>query len=197
MDRYDNAPWVMFPWSLAYEEYRLQIVLFGLKVRVCPYTRSDDIMVLVRPLLASSIPVPVPNPNPAGLVQHPDSHTNEIFYVTTMALPSVHPQFAVITVFEEAVLNRLLTSLADGIIFDARLEPEHLHPDATLLCIPYDVIDSEPGNANNVIQALREEVSGHANQMTLAGILHSHNVDAHTVLDALTEYFHNTKIRRG
>ena len=36
--------------------------------------------------------------------------------MTTMALPSVHPQFVLITVFDEAFLNRLLMGLADRII---------------------------------------------------------------------------------
>ena len=114
--------------------------------------------------------------------------------MTTMTLSIIHPQFTLITVFEEAVLDRLLTGLEDGMIFDVHLKPECLHPDDTLLCIPDDIIDSEPVNADNMIQALREEVSGPVSQMTLAGILHSHNVDAHTILDTLNEYFHNTDI---
>ena len=77
------------------------------------------------------------------------------------------------------------------------LNPERLHLDNTLLRIPDDIIDAESVNADNVIQALREEVTCPVNQMTLADILHSHSVDAHTVLDALTEYFHDTNIRRG
>ena len=174
MDRYANAPRVMFPWSLAYEEYRLQVIRFSLKVVICPFTKSDDLVVLIQPLLDSSIPVPV---SPIG----------KIFYVTTMTLTSIHPHFALIIVFEEAILDRLLKGLTDGIIFDVHLKPEHLHPNNILLCLLNDIIDLEPVNVDNVIQVLREEVSGPVNQMIPAGILHLHNVDAHIILNALTE----------
>ena len=159
MDRYVNAPRVMFPWSLAYKDYRLQVVCFVLKVVICSFTRSEDPIVLAQPLLDSITPVPV-------------VPVDEIFYVTKMMLPSIHPQFAMITVFEEAVIDSLLTGLAAGIIFDVQLNPECLHPDNTLICIPEDIIDSEPVNADNVIRAFREEVTGHVNHMTLADILH-------------------------
>ena len=78
-----------------------------------------------------------------------------------------------------------------------RLEPERLHPNDTLLCMPDNIIESEPVNEDNVIQALLEEVACPINQMTLADILHSCNVDTHTVLNALTEYFHDTESCRG
>ena len=184
MDCYVNAPRVMFHWSLAYKEYRHEVIRFALKVDVCPFTRSDDHMVLIQPILNSIIPVPA-------------SPIDEIFYVTKMTLTSIHPQFTVIIVFNKTVLNSLLMGLADGVIFDVKLNPERLYLDDTLLCIPDSIIDAEHVNAGDMIQALQEEVTGPVNQITLARTLHSHNVDAHTVLDALTEYFHDTEIRRG
>ena len=80
----------------------------------------------------------------------------------------------------------------DGVMFDVCLEWERLHPDDSLLRIPDDVIDLELVNAGNMIQALREEVSGPVNQMNLTGLLCSHTMDTHTVLDALSKYFHDT-----
>ena len=78
----------------------------------------DDIMVLLRPLLVD-------------LASHANQLVDKIFFVTTMARPSVHPQFSIITLFEEAILDRLLASLADRILYGVHLEPERLHPDAT------------------------------------------------------------------
>ena len=103
-------------------------------------------MVLIQPILDSLDPVP-------------SSPIDAIFYVNKMAQPSFHPQYAVITVFEEMVLNSLLTGLADGVIFDVPLKPERLFPDDALLRIPNDIIEAEPDNANNVVQDLREEVT--------------------------------------
>ena len=104
-------------------------------------------MILVQPILDSLVPVP-------------SSPINEIFYVTKIMQSSFHPQYAVITVFEETVLNSLLTGLADGVIFDVPLKPERLFPDDALLCIPDDIIETEPDNADNVVQALWEDVTG-------------------------------------
>ena len=78
-----------------------------------------------------------------------------------------------------------------------QLNPERLHPHDTLLRIPDDIIDAEPVNVDNVLQALREEVTGPIKQTTLAGSLHFHRVDAHIVLDALTGYFHDMEIYRA
>ena len=113
-------PQGIFPWSLAYEEYRLQVIHFDLELVIYPFTRSDDLMILIQPLIDSINPFPV-------------SPINKILYVTTMALPSVDPQFAMITVLEETVLDRLLTGLTDGMLDDVQLELECLDPDATLL----------------------------------------------------------------
>ena len=92
MNRNVEAPLVIHPYSLVYEQFRLQITLFALKIVICPYTRYDDIMVLIRPLIV-------------GLVGHANQPINEIFMVTMVAQPSIHPQFAVITLFEDAILN--------------------------------------------------------------------------------------------
>ena len=125
---------------------KLRSFFFALKVVIYPLTRSDDLMVLVQPILDSLVPVP-------------SSPIGEIFHVTKMTQPSCHPQYAVITVFEETFLNSLLTGLADGVVFDVPLKLEHLFPNNTLLRILDDIIEAEPDNANNVVQDLREEVT--------------------------------------
>ena len=76
--------------------------------------------------------------------------------------------------------------------FGVHLEPERLHPEDSLLCIPDNVIESEADNTGSVIQALHREITGHVDQMTLAVLLHSHSMDDHTVLAALSEYYHDT-----
>ena len=184
MDCYINPPRVMFPWTLAYEAYQTEVVRFSLKeVVICPLTRSDDLMVLVRPIFDSLVPIP-------------SSHIDEIFYVTRMTQSSFHPQYAAIMVFEETVLNRFLAGLADGVIYNVPLKPERLFPNNVVLRIPNDIIEAESDNADNVIQTLREEVTGPVNQLALANILNVHGVDAHTVLAALIEYFHDSGVRR-
>ena len=67
---------------------------------------------------------------------------------------------------------------------------------ATLLRIPKNLIHSEPGNADNVVQALQEDVLGPIQQMPLASILHSHHMDTETILGAVTAWFCDTEIRR-
>ena len=97
-----------------------------------------------------------------------------------------------ITAFEEAIRDLLMTGLADGVLFGVRLEPERLHPKESIMRIPDDVIESEPKNTGSVIQALRREVTGRVGQMTLAKLLRSRSMDNHIVLAALSEYYHNT-----
>ena len=58
--------------------------------------------------------------------------------------------------------------------------------------IPDNVIESEPDNTGNMIQALRREVTGHADQMTLTKLLRSRSMDDHTVIAALSEYYRDT-----
>ena len=92
MDCYVKTPPVMHPYSLAYEQFKPQVSLFALKKVIYPYDRYDSIMVLIRPLRV-------------GLVDHANKHVDEIFFVTTVAQPSIHPQFAVMTLFEEAIID--------------------------------------------------------------------------------------------
>ena len=134
MDRYGNAPWVMFPWTLAYKEYQTEVVHFVLKMVICPLTRSDNLMVLVQSILDSLVPVP-------------SSPIDEIFYVTRVTQPSFRLHYTVITVFEETVLESLLTGLADGVIYDVPLRPERSFPNDVVLRIPNDIIDDDPDNA--------------------------------------------------
>ena len=86
-------------------------------------------MILVRPILDSLVPIP-------------SSPIDKIFYVTKITQPSFHPQYAVITVFEETVLDSLLTDLMDGVIFDVPLKLERLFPDDALLRIPGNIIEA-------------------------------------------------------
>ena len=131
------------------------------------------------------------------LVPIPSSPIDEIFYATNVTQPSFHPQYDVITVFEETVLDSLLTGLADGVLYNVPLRPERLFPENIVLCIPDNIIDAEPDNAGNVVQALREdEVTSPVNQLALANILNIHDVDTHTVLAALLEYFLDSDICR-
>ena len=88
-----------------------------------------------------------------------------------------------------------MTGLADGVIYGVPLRPERLSPTDVVLRIPDDVIDDEPNNADEVVQALRDEVLGPINQMALADILNTHHVGAHTVLHALIEYFRESDDR--
>jgi hypothetical protein len=182
MDRYVAPPRVICPWTLGYEAFQTEALRFGLKIAISALTRSKDIMVPVQHILDNLVPIP-------------SSPIDEIFYVTRVTQPCLHPQFAVITVFNEAILESLLTGLADGVIYGVPLRPERLSPTDVVLRIPDDVIDDEPNNADEVVQALRDEVSGPVNQMALANILNMHHVDAHTVLRALIEYFRESDDR--
>ena len=95
-------------------------------------------MVLVQRILDSLVPIP-------------SLPINKIFYVTRVTRPSLHPQYAVITVFEETVLKSLLTGLADGVIYGVPLRSERLFPDHVFLRIPDDIINDEPNNASEDI----------------------------------------------
>ena len=115
-----------------------------MKVAVCPHARSDDLMVQVRPILVSLVPNPVSDSN--GIIPRRVNRLDRIFYATTVSQPNHHPQFIVITLFEEAIRDLLITGLVDGVLFGVRLEPERLHPEDSLLCISDNVIESEPDN---------------------------------------------------
>ena len=97
MDRYLSPPREIFPWSLTYQAFQSEVVRFGLKIVLSALTRLNNIMVLVQHILDSLVPIP-------------SSPVDEIFYVTKVTQPSLHPQYAAITVFEETVLESLLTA---------------------------------------------------------------------------------------
>ena len=137
MDCYVDFSLVLYSYSLAFEQFNLGDVLSGLKLAICPFTRYDDIMVTLRPFLVGA--------------DHP---VNKVFFVTSPAQPSVHPWFAVGTLFKQDVHAQLVTGLADVMLCGVCLEPESLDPGATLLRLPDYLIDNEPTNADNVIQFL-------------------------------------------
>ena len=71
-DPYVETPKVMYHYSLTYEQYKLQVTLYALKIAIYPYSRYDDIMGLVRPLL----------------IDHADKFLSidDMFMVTTLAV---------------------------------------------------------------------------------------------------------------
>ena len=99
MDCYVDFPLVLYSYGLAFEQFNLGDVLFGLKLAICPFTRYDYIMVVPRPFLVGA--------------DHP---VDKILFVTSMTQPSVHPQFAIITLFNEDIRDQLVTGLADVIL---------------------------------------------------------------------------------
>ena len=122
MERHVAPPLIVFRWNLAFDDHRLGAVCHGLKDAVCPHVRSDDlILILVRPILASLVPDPVPDLS--GIVPGCINRLEKIFYATAMSQPSHHPPFIVITVFEEAIHNLLITGPSDWVLFGVRIEP--------------------------------------------------------------------------
>ena len=113
MERPIIPPLVVFCWSLDVEDNRLGTVCHTLRVSVCPHTRSDDLMILVRPILFLFATVPDSN----GVIPYPVNRIDEIFYATAVSQPSHHPQFIVITVFEETIRDLLITGLAGDELF--------------------------------------------------------------------------------
>ena len=75
-------------------------------------------MVLVRPILAHHVAA---FPDSNGIISCPIDRIDEIFYATSMSQSSHHPQFIIITVFEDTIRDHLVTELADGELFDVRL----------------------------------------------------------------------------
>ena len=96
MDRYVDIPLVMHPYSLTFEQFNLQVTIFGLELAICHFIRYDDIMVFLRPFLVGA-----------------NQPVNKFFFVTSMKQPSVHPQFAVVTLSNEDIRDQLVTCLAD------------------------------------------------------------------------------------
>ena len=115
MERRVPPPRFVFHWNLTSDDHMLGTVCHGLKVAICPHTRSDDLMILVWPILASLVPNPVLNSK--GIVPRCIICLDKPFYATAVSQPSHHPQFIVITVFEEAIRDLLITCLADGVLF--------------------------------------------------------------------------------
>ena len=62
MDPYLKTPKVMYHYSLAYEQFKLRVTLYALKIVICPYTRYDGIMglIVIMPLLADRVDQPTP-----------------------------------------------------------------------------------------------------------------------------------------
>ena len=131
-------------------------------------------------------------PGSNGVVPRPIHRVGEMFYATAVSRPSHHPQFIVITAFEESIRDRLLSELADDELFGARLNPKILYPQDSVLRIPNDIFASEPDNSGNVIQNLRERITAPADQLVPAELLRSHSMDDDTVLPALPEYYCDT-----
>ena len=94
MERLNIPPLIVFCWNLAFENNRLGTVRHALRVTVFPHTRSDDLMIIVCPILASLVPNPVPDLN--NVIPRPINHIDEIFYVTAVSQQSHHPQFIII-----------------------------------------------------------------------------------------------------
>ena len=53
IDRHVETPLVIYPYSLAYKQFKFQVTLFTLKIVIYPYTIYDDIMGLIRPPLST------------------------------------------------------------------------------------------------------------------------------------------------
>ena len=166
---------VMYQYTLGYKQFRLQVNLRAMKITICPYTRAYNILGLVRPLLVA---------NDNKLLGD-----DEVFLATTEELPGIHPKFAMLTIFEEATFNILMTGLDNAELYHVRLQPTQLDPNATLIRIPSSITDTKHTNADNVTQALWEDCQVGFNQMTLTGILHSHHVEVMVMLDALAAWF--------
>ena len=87
-DCYIKKPNIMYWYDLGYEQYKLQVVIYALKISISPYTRAYIIMGFIGPLFANNL-----------------QDINKIFLATTEELPSIHPQFAVLNIFEEATFG--------------------------------------------------------------------------------------------
>ena len=61
MEHHIAPPLLVFHWNLAFDDHMLGTVYHGLKVAVCPHARSDDLMILIQPIIASLVPNPVPD----------------------------------------------------------------------------------------------------------------------------------------
>ena len=80
---------------------------------------------------------------------------DEIFLATTEDQPNINPQFAVLTIFEEATFDLLARGLATTELYNVRLNSVRLDPNATLVCIPDSFIATEYDNTGTIVQTLR------------------------------------------
>jgi hypothetical protein len=188
MDRPIITPLILVRWNLACEDRALGTVRHAFKVTICPHTRSDDFLVIMRPILRLLAAASGSN----GVVSRPIQHVDEMFYAAAVSRPSHHPQFIVITVFEESIRDHLISELADEELFGIRLDPKILYPQDSVLRIPDNIFASEPDNSDEVIQNLRHRITAPADQLVLAELLCSHIMDDYTVLAALSEYYRDT-----
>ena len=124
MERPIIPPLILLRWTLFVEDSMLGTVRHALKVSICPHTRSDDLLIVMRPILHHLATIPDSN----GVILRPINRIDEMFYATTVSRPSHHPQFIVITIFEETIRDCLISELADDELFGVRLEPEIASP---------------------------------------------------------------------
>ena len=133
----------MYRYDLGYKQFKLQVVLYAPKISICPYIRAYNIMGLIIFLLANNFNKLL------GI--------DEIFLAITNELLSIHLQFAMLTMFEEATFDILMTGLATAELYHVRLDPARLDPNITLVRIPDSLIAVEHSNTDNIIQALWED----------------------------------------
>ena len=131
-----------------------------------------DIMGLIDPLLVDST---------IGLAN--------IFLTTTNEQLSIYLQYAVLTTIEEATFDLLVRGLAASELFNVRLDPVRLDPNAIRVYIPDGFTVVKHSNTDASIQTLQEDCLIFQ-QMILAPILHYHHADLSTVVDVLLTWFY-------
>ena len=188
MDRPIVTPLVLVRWNLASVDGALGTIRHAFKVTVSPHTRSNDVLHIMIPILRLLAATSKSN----GVIPRPVQRVDEMFYAVPVSQPSHHPQFIVVTVFEESIRDLLISGLADEELFGIRLDPKVLYPQDSVLRIPDAIFASEPDNPDQVIQCLRHHITAPADQLVLADLLHSHVMDDYTVLAALSEYYLGT-----
>ena len=166
----------MCRFDLDYLQYKLWLVLYALRINICPYTRERDILGPVEPLLVNTA---------IGL--------DNLFLATVEERPSIHPQFAVLVTVEESTFDLLVRELVAAELYSVqcdtvRLGPNHLDQ-PTPMHIPNRFPAAKHANPDAVIQILREECSWYK-QESLARILYFQHVSVVTVIDALLAWFY-------
>ena len=163
---------MMYRFDLDYLQYKLGVVLYALRINICPYTRERDILGPDEPLLVNTA---------IGL--------DNLFLATVEERPSIHPQFAVLVTVEESTFDLLVRGLVAAELYSVqcdtvRLGPNHLDQ-PTPMHIPNRFPAAKHANPDAVIQILREECSWYK-QESLAHILHYQHVSMVTVIDTLS-----------